>query len=207
MMKRTLAAAALLAGLAWLAVAAPAPPDDGQQVGPEVRAKAAGIFDALARIKTERRRPSPALGSAPPPEPGSRSLTFSEAEFNAYVACRLEDEKEPYVRTAEFKLLADDRVEGRIAIDLGSKQAAGLLPQRQDLLFAARFESRDGMIRILMDKLFLGTQPLAPAFVDMIIGVVSRLQGVEPTSLEDWYELPTGVVRLSTRSGQVVVHY
>lgn len=204
---RKMQTAALLVILAGLAPAAPAPPGGGGQVGPEVRAKAAGIFEALAGIKAEHRRPAPARGSAPPPEPGSRSRAFSEAEFNAYIACRLEDDREPYVKAAEFKLLADDRVEGRITIDLGSKQAAGLLPQRQDLLLAARFESRDGMIRIRMDKLFLGAQPLAPAFVDMLIGIVSRLQGVEPTSLEDWYELPTGVVRLSTRAGQVVVHY
>jgi hypothetical protein len=58
-----------------------------------------------------------------------------------------------------------------------------------------------------LDKLFLGTQTLAPAFVDVIIGIVSRLQGVEPTSLEDWYDLPPGVLRLATRPGRVVVFY
>jgi hypothetical protein len=207
MTKRISLALATLAALAALTIAAPGPPDGEGQVGPEIRAKAAGIFEALERVRAERGRPSPDRGAAASSEAGSRSLTFSEAEFNAYVACRLEDEKEPFVRIAEFKLLADDHIEGRIALDLGSKQAAGLLPQRQDLLFAARFESRDGMIRIHMDKLFLGTQPLAPALIDMIIGVVSRLQGVEPTSLEDWYDLPPGVVRLETRPGRVAVFY
>ncbi len=58
-----------------------------------------------------------------------------------------------------------------------------------------------------MDKLFLGTQPISPAFVDIIIGVVSRLQGVEPTTLGDWYDLPTGVLRLETQPGKVVIVY
>jgi hypothetical protein len=167
------------------------------EVRPEVRAKAAGILDALKKIEVERHRPAADL----------RSATFTEDEFNAYVICRLDAEREPFVKAAEFKLLAGDRIEGRITIDLGDRQASGLLPKRQDLLFSAGIETRDGKIRISMDKLFLGTQPIAPAIVDVIIGVLSRLQGVEPTSLEDWYDLPPGVLRLESRAGQIVVYY
>ena len=166
------------------------------QVPAEVRAKAAPVFAALAKIQSE-----------PASAPGSRRLTFSEAEFNAYVACRLADESEAYVKSAEFKLLAKDRVEGHVAIDLGKAQTSGVLPQKQDLLFTAGFETREGKIRITMDKLFLGTQPISPAFVDIVIGVVSRLQGVEPTTLGDWYDLPAGVLRLETQPGKVVIIY
>jgi hypothetical protein len=58
-----------------------------------------------------------------------------------------------------------------------------------------------------MDSLYLGAQALSPAFIDIVIGVVSRLQGLEPTSLRDWYDLPPGVQRLQSRPGQVVVIY
>jgi hypothetical protein len=75
------------------------------------------------------------------------------------------------------------------------------------LLFAARVETRDGKIRINMDSLYLGTQAISPAFIDVIIGIVSRLQGVEPTTLKDWYDLPPGVLRLESRPGKVVVIY
>ncbi|NTV80518.1 MAG: hypothetical protein HGA24_03745 [Candidatus Aminicenantes bacterium] len=201
---RTAALAAAFAVTACFALAA-------AEVPPEVRAKAAAIFAALEKIEAESRRPTPTRIPPSPPAPaeapGSRSLTFSEAEFNAWLACRLADENEAYVKAAEFKLLAADRVEGRITIDLGKPQAAGVLPQKQDLLFAAGFETREGKIRINMDKLFLGTQPISPAFVDIVIGVVSRLQGVEPTTLKDWYDLPSGVLRLETRPGRVVVIY
>jgi hypothetical protein len=182
-----------------------------REVPPEVRARAAAIFAALEKIEAGSRRPTPTrIPASPPPPapaPGSRSLTFSEAEFNAWIACRLADENEAYVKAAEFKLLAADRVEGRITIDLGKPPAGGVLPQKQDLLFAAGFETREGKIRIAMDKLFLGTQPISPAFVDLVIGVVSRLQGIEPTTLKDWYDLPPGVLRLETRPGRVVVIY
>ncbi len=178
-------------------------------VPPEVRAKAAGIFAALNKIEAEAKRPAPgrAVPASPAPLPGSRSLTFTEAELNAYAACRLEDDGEPYVKSAEFKLLAGDRIEGRLTIDLGKPQASGLVPQKQDLLFAARVETQDGKIRISMDSLYLGAQALSPAFIDIVIGVVSRLRGLEPTSLKDWYDLPRGVQRLESRPGQVVVIY
>jgi len=94
-----------------------------------------------------------------------------------------------------------------VAIDLGKPQASGLLPQKQDLLFAGRFESREGQIRVALDSLYLGTQPISPALIDMVIEIVSRLQGVEPTTLKDWYDLPRGVSRLETVAGRVVVVY
>jgi len=177
------------------------------EVPPEVRAKAAPLFDALAKIEIEAERPTraTAVPAAPRPEPGSRSLTFSEAELNAYTACRLE--REPYVKSAVLKLLADNKVEGRIGIDLGKPQASGLVPQKQDLLFAARFETKDGKIRIDMDHLFLGAQEISPAFIDLVIGIVSSLEGVKSTTLSDWYDLPRGVQRLETRPGRVIVIY
>jgi len=177
------------------------------QVPPEVRAKAAPLFDALAKIELEAAHP-PQAAAAPNsrrPEPGSRSLTFSEDELNAYAACRLESE--PFVKSAVLKLLAGNKVEGRIGIDLGKPQASGLVPQKQDLLFAARFETKDGRIRIDMDRLYLGTQEISPAFIDLVIGIVSGLEGVKATTLKDWYDLPRGVQRLESRPGQVVVIY
>ena len=188
--------------LAAVAVFATLAGSGSAEVTPEVRAKAAGIFAALDRIEAEAGRPGPSA-----PKPGSRKLIFTEAELNAYAACRLEDEGEPFVKAVKLKLLAGDKIEGLIRIDLGKPQASGLMPQNQDLLFAARVETQDGKIRINMDKLFLGTQAISPDFVDIVIGAVSRLQGLEPTSLKDWYDLPPGVLRLESQPGQVVVVY
>jgi hypothetical protein len=201
--KRTVLAA-VLAACAFAASASAAPP---AQVPPEVRAKAAPVFEALAKIEHQAESPMGTTGSPAPSRPGrgSRRLTFSEAEFNAYAACRLEHE--PYVKSAVLKLLAGNKVEGRLGIDLGKPQASGLVPQKQDLLFAARFETKDGKIRIDLDTLYLGTQAIPPSFLDLVIGIVSGLEGVKATSLEDWYDLPPGVLGLETLPGQVVVIY
>ena len=201
MIRRRLSGPAALTALVILASAAGAA---RAEVTPAVRAKAAGIFAALEKIELEAARTrSRAVPPSPQAGPGSRSLVFSEDELNAYAACRLENE--PYVKAAVLKLLAGDKVEGRITIDLGKPQASGLVPQKQDLLFAARIETHDGKIRINMDKLYLGAQAISPGFVDIVIGIVSRLQGLEPTTLSDWYDLPPGVLRLESRAGQVVV--
>ncbi|MGZ5438250.1 MAG: hypothetical protein ACXWFJ_00215 [Candidatus Aminicenantales bacterium] len=203
MTRRCLPGLAVFAALTILAAAAGAVL---AEVPPEIRAKAAGIFAALKRIEAEAERtPARAVPSSTAAKPGSRSLTFSEDELNAYAACRTEDE--PYVKAAVLKLLAGDKIEGRITIDLGKPLASGLVQQKQDLLFAARVETRGGKIRINMDSLYLGTQAISPAFIDVIIGLVSRLQGVEPTTLKDWYDLPPGVLRLESRPGKVVVIY
>src|SRR5512135_2134788 len=146
MTRRNLTGPAVCAALAILAAAAGAVL---AEVPLAVRAKAAGIFAALQKIEEETERtPARAVPASPAARPGSRSLVFSEDELNAYAACRLENE--PYVKAAVLKLLADDKIEGRITIDLGKPQASGLVPQKQDLLFAARIETRDGKIRIAM---------------------------------------------------------
>lgn len=167
----------------------------GGELSLEARARAEKVAAALRTIEAEQGRA----------DAGRRSVTFTEAEFNAWIAYRLEEEKEPTVKSAELKLLTDDRVEGRIVLDLGKSQAGGLLAPRQDLFFSARFETRGGRIRIDMDSLFLGTQKMSPAVIDVVIAVVARLQGAEPTSLRDWYDLPPGVLKLGTKPGRLVV--
>ncbi len=167
----------------------------GSELSPEVRARAEKVVAALRTIEAEQGRA----------DAGQRAVSFTEAEFNAWIAYRLVEEKEPYVKSAELKLLADDRVEGRIVLDLGRGQGGGLLAPRQDLFFSARFETRAGRIRIDMDSLFLGTQKMSPAVIDAVIALVARLQGAEPTSLRDWYDLPPGVLKLETKPGRLVV--
>jgi hypothetical protein len=180
------------------AMALVAPAAVPAEVTPEVRAKAAPVFAALDKIASRAETAG---------EPGSRRLTFTEAELNAYAACRVEAEGGPYVKSLELKLLGGDKIEGRVRVDLGQPQASGLVPQKQELLFAGRFETQDGRIRITMDKLFLGAQEISPSFIDVVIAVASRLQGVEARSLKDWYDLPDGVLRLESRSGQIVIVY
>jgi hypothetical protein len=126
---------------------------------------------------------------------------------NAFVAYRIVSDQERYVKSCELKLQPENRVEGKIVIDISGQLLSVLLPPKVELLFSAGVETREGKIKINMDNLFMGTQRLSPAFIDTVIAVVSGLEGVKSTSLKDWYDLPAGVERLETRAGQVVIIY
>jgi len=170
----------------------------GGQLAPEVRGRALKVVEALEKLEAEQTRA---------PSRAGRSYVVSEADLNAWIAYRIATEMEKYVRSCELKLLDGDRAEGRLVIDLGGTPAAVLFPSRVDFFFAASAESRDGKIRITMERLFLGTQRLSPDFIDTVIGVVAGLEGKPATSLKDWYPLPYGIRRLQSGAGRLVCHY
>jgi hypothetical protein len=58
-----------------------------------------------------------------------------------------------------------------------------------------------------MESLFLEEQRIQTALLDMIISVVSQFEKMEPVSIEDWYDLPYGIRKLETRTGELVVSY
>jgi hypothetical protein len=161
-------------------------------------ARALKVVEALERAEARR-------SGAPTASP--RPLEFSEEDLNAFVAYDLLAAGEEYVREVSLKLLDKNRVEGKIVVAIADGKGKGSLPSRLELFFAAGFETEGGRIRIDMDSLYMGTEKLPVAFIDTVIAVVSRLQGVEPTSLSDWYLLPFGIQRLETRPGKVLVYH
>jgi hypothetical protein len=168
------------------------------QMSLQERRRAVDFIDKLEKIEEEQTRPKARAG---------RTFEVSEADLNLFIAYRIFSQGEKYVKSCEIKLLAANRVEGRLVIDLSGTNFAFLLPSKANLLFSAGFETRDGKIRIAMDKLFLETQPLSPALIDTVIGVVSRMEGVPPTTLQDWYPLPYGIKRMDAKPGRVLLGY
>ena len=166
------------------------------QVDSSVRAMK--VVEALEKAESERsRQPAKAI----------RPLEFSEEDLNAFVAHDLLAGGEEYVKEVVLKLFDKNRVEGRILVENAGGEGRGSLPSRLELFFSAGFETEAGRIRIDMDSLFMGTEKLPVVFIDTVIAVVSRLQGYEPMSLSDWYELPFGIQRLETRPGRVLVYH
>ena len=165
----------------------------------DTEARILGIEVAEKLRRTEAR-----LSGLSPSKP--MSLVFSEKELNAFIAYDLEAAQEKNVKKVVLKLMEQNRIEGKILIELGGGERDSL-PSRFELFFSAGFETEAGKIRIDMDSLFLGTQKLPVVFIDTVIAVVSRIQGVEPTSLRDWYELPYSIQRLETLTGRLIVRY
>lgn len=142
-------------------------------------------------------------------QPGRRSgeAVVSESDFNAFIARRLEQEQDKYVKSLELKLKPANRVEGRLTLDLSSIPALKSLAGLQEVLFNASFQTSEGKISIRMEKLMVGIQELSPIFLDVVIGLASRLEGYEPVRLSDWHDLPKGVRGLESRSGRLIVSY
>ena len=185
-----IAAAAWL--LAWSGLGA------AGELAPEVKARALKVIALLEGLEKERARH--------PGRPGG-SGTVAEADLNAWIAYRFATEGESYVRSCEIRLLDGDKAEGKLVIDLSRTPASAVLPAQAEIFFAASAETRDGKIRITMERLFLGTQRLPPAFLDTVIGIVAGLEGQPAQSLHDWYPLPYGIQRLESRAGRLVCYY
>jgi hypothetical protein len=141
------------------------------------------------------------------PGGASRKEVVSETELNAYIAYRIAFEKEEIMKELRLKLLPRNSVEGKIFIDLSSKRIPGFLKPQMNVYFAGTLETEGPKVRVHVESLFLEEQRIQTALLDMIISVVSRFEKMEPVSIEDWYDLPYGIRKLETRTGELVVSY
>ena len=187
-MKKCSAALAAVAVLAAIALAAPA--DTFQE--------ARRVVEALERIHKE----SPARAGAP-----LAKMDFSESELNSYIAYRIASEKEEVMKELRLKLFDQNRIEGKIFVDLSGQKLPFQLKPRMNLYFEGNFEVQNGQIRLAFKKLFLEEQQVPLMLLDMIIYVAAKLGKTDPTSINDWYELPFGIRDMRTGLGRVTIYY
>jgi len=136
-----------------------------------------------------------------------QSVTVPESELNSYFAYRIEAEKEDIMKQLHLKIFKNNKIEGKIQIDLRGQKIPDYLRPEMNIYFAGRVEANNGKGRILMKKLFLEDQPIQPQVLDAIIFIASKLQNSEPTSLYDWYELPFGIKDIKTKKKQAIFFY
>ena len=168
------------------------------ELAPQVKEDAQKVLEILDRIQNDK---GPSSGTGP------RTAVISERELNAYIAYRIETEQEEILKELRLKLLPRNRVEGKIFIDLGSRSISGFLKPQMNLYFAGTLETEGPKVRIHMENLFLEEQRIQTALLDMIISVVSQFEKTEAVSIEDWYDLPNGILGLEARLGELVVFY
>lgn len=135
------------------------------------------------------------------------SVIVTESELNSYFAYRIEAENEEIMTQLHLKILKNNKIEGKIHIDLRGQNIPEFLRPEMNIYFSGKVEVEDGKGRILMKKLFLEDQPIQPQVLDAIIFIASKLQNYEPTSLYDWYELPFGIKDIVTKKKQAVFFY
>jgi hypothetical protein len=136
-----------------------------------------------------------------------QQMDFTESELNSYIAYRIETEKEEVMKELRLKLFAQNRIEGKIFIDLSGQKLPLLLKPRMNLYFEGNFEIQNGYIRLDFQKLFLEERQVPLMLLDMIIYVASKLGKTDATSINNWYELPFGIKDMRTNPGRVTIYY
>ena len=172
--------------------------DAPSKLTPEARADALKVLRIIETIQAE---------SAKAPSVTTRSAVVTERELNAYIAHRIETEKEDVLTDLRLKIFPDNRIEGLAVIDLRGRKLPAFIKPMMNIVFAGVLESRPGAARIRFESLYLEQQRIQPALLDLVIATVSDLEGTEPVRLDDWYELPYGIIGLGTERGRLVASY
>jgi len=156
------------------------------------------IIKAIDRIKAESLRER---------ESKPRKIVITEGELNSYIAYRLETEKEEITREIRLKLDEDNRIDGKIVINLKNQEIPKFLKPEMNFYFRAKLEVENGKVRLDIKKLFLENQPVPLLLLDLVIYISSKLEKTQASSINDWYELPYGIDQIETHSGWAAIYY
>ena len=136
-----------------------------------------------------------------------RSLTITESEFNSYIAYRIETEKEEIMKDLRLKLFDENKIEGKIHIDLRGRDIPSFIRPEMDVYFAADLLTNNGLAKVDIQQLFLGDEPIKPLILDLVIAISARLNNEKATSLNDWHELPYGIKDIKIEKGKATFFY
>jgi hypothetical protein len=124
---------------------------------------------------------------------GKRKVEVSESELNAYIAYRIETEKEEVMKELRLKFFDNNRIEGKLFFDLRGQKLPKLLRPEMTFYFSGRIETLDGAVRLNLEELFLEGQKIQPMVLDLVFFIAARINKVESSSINDWYLLPYGI--------------
>lgn len=162
------------------------------------RQEALKVIDALNRIQVAQLREH---------KGPLRQIVITESELNSYIAYRIEAEKEEIMKELHLKLFEENKVEGKIFIDLTGQEILKALQPQMTFYFAGKLQVEKAKVKLNIKKLFLEEQSIPVLVLDFIISISSKIDGSEASSINDWYELPYGIKDLKTQSGKAILFY
>ena len=136
-----------------------------------------------------------------------RTVFVTESELNSYIAYRIEVEQEDIMKELRLKLMKNNRVEGKVVIDLRGQDLPKFLPPRMTFFLGGKLEVDREWVRLNLKDLFLENLRIQPEILDLVIFIGSKIQNTEPFSLEDWIELPYGIKDIKTQERGVLFYY
>jgi len=138
---------------------------------------------------------------------GKRKVEVSESELNAYIAYRIEAEKEEVMKELRLRLFDDNRIEGKLFFDLRGQKLPKLLRPEMTFYFSGLMETLDGAVRLKLEELFLEGQKIQPMVLDLVFFIAARINKVESSSINDWYLLPYGIADIKVLAGRALFYY
>jgi hypothetical protein len=172
--------------------------EDNRTPGTYSLEEAQKVLAAIADVESATGQP----WTGPP-----RSITISESELNSYIAYLIESEKEEIMKELGLRLLAKNKIEGKIHIDLRGQDIPRYIKPEMDIFFAADVITDNGQAKIDIKELFLGDEPIKPFVLDLVMAISARLRNEPATSISDWYELPYGIKEIKTEKGRATFYY
>ena len=163
------------------------------------REEALKVFGLIEKIQVEQ--------FTSPNSANLKNVSVTESELNSYIAYRIDVEKSEIMRELRLKLFKKNKIEGKIFIDLRGQDLPKLLKPEMNIYFDGTLEIEEGKVRLALKDLFLEDQRIQPTIMDMIIYIGSKIQGEEPFSMSDWWELPYGIKDIKTEKGRAVFYY
>ena len=136
-----------------------------------------------------------------------REITVTEIELNSYIAYLIDVDREDVMKELRLKIFADNRIEGKIFIDLQGQKFPEILRPQMNFYFGANLDIMKKKVRINIDQIFLEDQEINTAILDIVIFVASKINDTESGSINDWYELPFGIKDIRTKKGKAVFYY
>lgn len=136
-----------------------------------------------------------------------REITVTEIELNSYIAYLIDVDREDVMKELRLKIFADNRIEGKIFIDLRGQKFPEILRPQMNFYFGANLDIMKKKVRVNIDQIFLEDQEINTAILDIVIFVASKINDTESGSINDWYELPFGIKDIRTKRGKAVFYY
>jgi hypothetical protein len=136
-----------------------------------------------------------------------REIVIIDSELNSYIAYRIETEKEEIMKELRLKLFDNNKIEGKIHVDLRGQKTPPFIRPEMDFYFAADVLVSSGKVKLDLKELFLEDQPIQPWIIDLIIAISARISNTEASSINDWYELPYGIKDIKTQKGIATFYY
>jgi hypothetical protein len=131
----------------------------------------------------------------------------TERELNDYIGYRLAQEKRPIIDNLNVNLLEDNHVQGKMILDAQQLNLGLFFGDKLDFDFKGRLYTRKGAARLDVSTLLLGGQPVQPYMLDMVLGAIALSTGTEVSRIDDWYDLPKGIDRITVKKGNATVYY